>query len=103
MKIKKGDQVFINAGKDKGKKGAVLRTIPTLQRVIVEGINIVKRHKKTRQQGKKGQIVEMPASLHVSNVSAVCGACGKSTRVQYVLPKEGKQKTRVCTRCKAQF
>ncbi|HMO79030.1 MAG TPA: 50S ribosomal protein L24 [Candidatus Paceibacterota bacterium] len=69
MKIKKGDNVIIIAGKDKGKKGKVLKSLPQIQKVIVDGLNVVKRHKKPRQQGKKGEIVDVFSPIHVSNVS----------------------------------
>jgi len=74
MKIKKDDNIIVIAGKDKGKKGKVIKAIPTLDKVIVEGINIAKRHIKAsggtdgKGNKKKGQIVEVPAPIHVSNV-----------------------------------
>ncbi len=68
MKIKKGDKVKILAGKDKGKVGTVSKSLPQVDRVIVDGINIVKRHNKPKKQGEKGVIVEVSAPIHVSNV-----------------------------------
>ena len=68
MKIKKGDKVLIIAGKDKGKSGAVLRAFPKDSKVVVEGINIKKVHRKPRKQGEKGKVVEVAAPVHVSNV-----------------------------------
>jgi large subunit ribosomal protein L24 len=68
MKIKKGDNVIMLAGKDKGKKGKVLKAMPKEDKVIVEGLNIVKRHVRPRKQGKKGEILSIPSPVHVSNV-----------------------------------
>ncbi len=71
MKIKTGDNVIVIAGKDKGKAGKVSQAIPAKDRVVVEGVNIRKVHKRARQQGKKGEIVEMAMPIHVSNVKLV--------------------------------
>ena len=68
MKIKKDDNVTVITGKDKGKSGKVIRAFPMLDKVVVEGINIRKRHQKSRQEGKKGQVVELAYPIHVSNV-----------------------------------
>ena len=82
MKIKKGDNIIVIAGKDRGKSGTILRAYPKKDRVLIEGINVVKRHQKARRQGQVGQIVERPLSIHVSNV-AVTDKAGKPTRVGY--------------------
>ena len=86
MDIKKGDTVEILSGSDRGKRGIVLRTVPKAERVVVEGVNLHKKH--TRQTTKtgsgssiKGGAVEFPAPLHVSNVMLVCPKCDKPTRV----------------------
>lgn len=71
MKIKKGDKVKILAGKDKGKSGSVVSTLIKAEKVIVEGINIVKRHKKGQKKGEKGTIVEVASPIHVSNVAKI--------------------------------
>ncbi|NCS98780.1 50S ribosomal protein L24 [Candidatus Parcubacteria bacterium] len=68
MKIKKDDNIIVITGKDKGKKGKVIKAIPSEDKVIVEGVNIVKRHRKSNQRDKKGEIVEVAAPIHVSNV-----------------------------------
>jgi len=68
MKIKKDDNIIVIAGKDKGKKGKVIKAIPSLDKVIVEGVNIVKRHTKSTSRDKKGEILEIAAPIHVSNV-----------------------------------
>lgn len=71
MKIKKGNTVMVISGKDKGKKGEVLRVIPKENRVVVDGVGIVKRHVKKTSRGQSGRIVERPASIHASNVALV--------------------------------
>lgn len=68
MKIKKNDNIIVISGKDKGKKGKVIKALPKLDKVVVEGINVVKKHQKPRQAGKPGQIIEKPMPIHVSNV-----------------------------------
>lgn len=79
LRIKTGDEVTVIAGKDKGKKGKILQTFPKLGKVVVEGVNVTKRHLKTRRQGEKGQIVEFPMPISGSNVQLV-GADGKTLR-----------------------
>ena len=81
MRIKKGDNVIVITGKDKGKKGKVIKAIPLVERVVVEGVNIKKKHMKPKKSGQKGQIVEMAAPLHVSNVAIVDPKDGKPTRI----------------------
>ncbi|HNY35853.1 MAG TPA: 50S ribosomal protein L24 [Candidatus Pacearchaeota archaeon] len=99
MKIKKNDQVLIIAGNDKGKKGKVLRSIPVKNRIVVEGIALVKKNVKPKKSGQKGQIVSAPRAINVSNVKLVCSKCGKAARVGYEIV-EGK-KYRVCNKCGA--
>jgi large subunit ribosomal protein L24 len=101
MKIKKDDQVLIIAGNDKGKKGKVLKSIPTKSRIVVEGIALVKKHVKPKKSGQKGQVVSAPRSINISNVELVCSKCGKATRVGYETV-EGK-KYRVCKKCGARI
>ncbi len=101
MKIKKGDTVLVISGKYKGKTGKVLRALPRENRIIVEGVNIVKKHTKPKKSGEKGKIVEKEAPIHVSNVKLVCGSCKKPTRVGYLF-KDGKgerRKVRICKKC----
>lgn len=71
MKVKKGDKVKILAGNDKGKTGTILTAFPAISKVIVDGVNVVKRHRKAKKQGEKGTIVEMSAPIHVSNVKKI--------------------------------
>ena len=102
MNVKKGDQVEVLSGKDKGARGEVLRALPSEGKVVVEGVAIVKRHTKPNQLNQQGGIVEKPAAIDVSNVALVCPSCGKATRVGHEGNAEGK-KVRVCKKCGAQF
>ena len=96
FKLKKEDTVEIIAGKDKGKRGRVLKILRDKERVIVEGANIVKKAQKRRRQQDRGGIIELEAALHVSNVMVVCKKCGP-VRVGYKL--EGDAKSRICKKC----
>lgn len=98
MKIKKNDHVIIITGKDKGKTGKVLTAIPSLEKIIVESINIRKRHLKPKKQGEKGQIAQIPSAIHISNAMLLCSKCSKPTRVGYRVNESGK--FRVCKKCK---
>ena len=100
MKIKKGDIILIMAGKDKGRKGKVLRTLPGEAMVVVEGMNIRKKHRKPKRSGEKGQVIEMPAPFSVSAVQFICTKCGKAARLGYRI--EGQKKYRVCKKCGAE-
>ena len=96
FKLKKEDTVQIIAGKDVGKRGKILKIIREKDRVLVEGANIVKKAMKRRSQQDRGGIVEIEASIHISNVMIVCKKCGP-TRIGYKL--DGDTKTRVCKKC----
>ena len=96
FKLKKEDTVEIIAGKDKGKRGRILKILRDKDRVVVEGANIVKKAKKRRNQQDRGGIIEVEAAVHYSNVAMVCKKCGP-TRVGYNV--EGKNKTRICRKC----
>jgi large subunit ribosomal protein L24 len=100
MKIIKGDTVQIMMGKDKGKTGAVLRAIPSTEKVLVEGINQFKRHVKGRYQGQKSEIVTISKPLPTSAVALVCKKCKKVSRVGFEM-RSGK-KVRICKRCKSE-
>lgn len=97
MKIKSGDKVLITHGKNRGKTGKVTDALPAEHKIIVEGVNLMKKHVRPRRQGEKGQVVEVPAPIDVSNVKLVCDQCGKPSRVGYKV--EGDNKYRVCKRC----
>ena len=81
MNIKKGDNIIVIAGKDRGKKGHVLRVFPKKCMIVVEGVNMRKRHKKAKKTREKGQIIEMAVPLHVSNVALLDPKTGKPTRI----------------------
>jgi len=97
FKLKKEDTVEIIAGKDKGKRGRILRILRDKDRVLVEGANIVKKAKKRRNQQDRGGIIEIEASIHSSNVQIVCKKCGP-TRIGFKF--EGDTKVRICRKCK---
>ena len=96
--IRKNDTVVITAGKDRGKKGRVLRVLPDKNRLIVEGSNIRKRHTKPNpQRNIKGGIIEREGAVDASNVQLVCPECGKMTRVGHRI--DGDRKVRICRKC----
>ena len=98
MKLKKGDNVLITAGKDKGRTGKIVKSFPKDLKILVEGINLKKKHVRPKREGEKGQVVEIPAALNVSNVKIICPKCGKATRVGYEI--KGDVKSRICKKCK---
>ena len=95
-KVRKEDTVEIITGKDKGKRGRVLKILRDKDRVVVEGANIVKKAKKRKNQRDRGGIIEIEAAIHYSNVAIVCKKCGP-TRIGYKI--DGENKTRVCRKC----
>ena len=90
MKIKKGDNVILLAGKDKGKTGKVLKTFPVDEKVIIDGLNMVKKHQRARKQGEKGQIISIPSLIHVSNVSIIDPKTKKPARIGYKIEDDKK-------------
>ncbi len=98
MKIRKNDTVIILAGKDRGKKGKVRRALPKEDRVLVEGLNMIKRHSRARRAARQAGIIELEAPVHVSNVMLLCNKCGKPTRVGFRFLDDGK-KVRICHSC----
>ena len=99
MKIRKDDTVVIVAGKDRGKKGKVRRALPDEDKVIVEGLNMIKRHSRARRAARQGGIIELEAPIHVSDVMLVCEKCSKPTRVGFRFLDDGK-KVRICNSCR---
>lgn len=97
MKVKKGDEIIIIAGKDRGRKSKILRVFPKENKVLVEGVNLRKKHQRPRKSGEKGQIVEIPAPLDISDVKLICPKCGKAVRVGFKVLE--KKKYRVCKKC----
>jgi large subunit ribosomal protein L24 len=101
MNIKRGDNVIMLSGKDRGKKGKVLFIFPAENKVVVEGLNLVTRHQRARKQGQRGQIVHKERAVSVSAVQLICPKCGKSTRVGR--KKIGKNKVRICKKCEGEI
>ncbi len=97
MKIKKGDEVIITIGKDKGKKGKVEKVLLKKAAVLLPGLNIYKRHMKKRDEKNPGGIIEFSRPVPIGNVSLLCPKCGKQTRVGYKIT--GKNKVRICRKC----
>lgn len=102
MKIHKGDNVKIISGNDKGKSGKVLTVLPTRSSVIIENLNMKKKHVRPARQGQKGELVRIPAPLRMSRVMVVCGSCAKPTRIGYSMDGSGA-KQRACKKCKARI
>lgn len=101
MKIRKNDTVLIISGKDKGKKGKVLESFPRQGKIIIEGVNIAKKHRRPKSEKEKGQMVELPKSIDASNVKLICPKCNKATRIGYRLTEKGKY--RVCKKCQEEI
>jgi len=102
MNVKKGDQVEVLSGKDKGARGEVKRALPAEGKVVVEGVAMVKKAQRPTQMNQNGGIISIEAPIDVSNVALVCPSCDKATRVGHAVNDEGK-KVRVCKKCGAQF
>jgi large subunit ribosomal protein L24 len=102
MHVRKGDQVVVIAGKEKGKRGRVLRLVSDKGRVVIERINMVKRHTKPTQRNPRGGILEKEGSVEASNVALWCGKCVAPRRAK-VDEKEGQKKRRVCVKCGTVF
>lgn len=101
MKVKKGDTVIIRSGKDKGKEGKVIKALPGLSRVVVEGLNLRKKHVRSRKASQKGQIVSYAAPIDVSNVAIKDPKTGKPTRVK--MRGAGRKKVRVSAKSGAEI
>lgn len=104
MFVKTGDTVVLLTGdeKDRGKKGKVLAVSPKEGKVIVEGINVVKKHVKPRKAGDPSGIIETESAIYASKVQVVCPKCGKATRVGHKIDENGN-KSRVCKKCGAEL
>ena len=101
MKLKKGDNVLVISGKDKGKTAKILKSLPKEAKVLVDGVNLRSKHVRPKRQGEKGQVVKLPAPLDVSNLKLLCPKCGKAARIGYVL--KGGKKFRMCKKCKSEI
>lgn len=98
MKIRKNDTVLVIAGKDKGKKGKVRQVLPSESRLIIEGVNMIKRHIRPRSVARQAGIVTQEAPLHISNVMLLCTRCNHPVRVGFRFLEDGK-KVRLCRSC----
>jgi large subunit ribosomal protein L24 len=97
--IRKNDSVLVTTGKDRGKKGRVIRVVPETNRLIVEGVNLIKRHTRPNPaKNIKGGVVQREAPLHASNVQLVCPECGAHTRIGHKVLDDGR-KVRICRKC----
>ena len=99
LNVKKGDNVLVIAGKDKGKTGTVLVAMPADNSVVVAGVNMIAKHKKPRSANDKGGIIKKEGKIDASNVQIICPTCGKATRVASAM--DGDKKIRQCKKCKA--
>lgn len=101
MKLRTGDRVKIISGNDRGKEAKVLTVFPREGRIVVEGVNVRKKHVRPRAAGQKGELVRFPAPFASSRAMLVCASCAKAARVGYRL--DSRKKTRVCKRCGAEI
>ena len=97
LNVKKGAPGVVISGKDKGKKGKILVSMPADERVVVQNAAMITKHVKPRRQGEPGGRIEKEGTLHVSNVKLVCPKCGEATRVGHKV--EGDKKVRICKKC----
>jgi large subunit ribosomal protein L24 len=102
LRIKKGDRVRVLTGKDRGKTGEVMRAMPAEGKVIVDGVNVAKKHQRATNATMQGGIIDKDMPIPVANVAVVCPACGKATRVGYAIGGDGT-KVRVCKKCGGQI
>ncbi len=110
MKVKKGDTILVISGKDKGKTAKVVKAFPKESQILVENVNLKKKHIRPKKEGEKGQVVQLPAPIDVSNAKIICPKCGKATRIGYKIEKPSKDKTavkfqkeRICKKCKSKI
>ncbi len=101
MKILKNDTVLITTGKDKGKKGKVLKAFPKDFKIVVGNINLVKKHVRPKKQGEKGQVVEIPKPFAAARVKLICPKCGQAARVGWKIAEAGK--FRMCKKCQQEI
>ncbi len=101
MKLKKGDEVKVVRGKDKGKTGKVEKVFPKLNKIVIPNVNLFKRHLKARSQNQPSEIITLTKPLQVSNVKLVCPKCHLTTRVSYKL--DNKSKIRICIKCRQEI
>jgi large subunit ribosomal protein L24 len=97
MNIRRGDLVIIKKGKDKGKTGKIIKVFPEDNRLTIEALNLVKKIKRAKKQGEKGEIILVPRPINRANVMLICSHCKKSTKIASRI--EGKKKERICKEC----
>lgn len=97
MKIRKGDTIKIITGKDNGKSGKVLKVLPQKNKILIDGLNLYKKHVRPKRQGEKGEVVSVPRPIDVSNVMLVCPNCGQAVKISYRFDNE--RKLRICKKC----
>ena len=102
LKIRKGDRVRVLTGKDRGKEGTVMRALPRDRKVIVDGVNVAKKHQGPTRTTQQGGIIDKDMPLPVANVALVCPSCGKPTRVGYKFDRAG-DKIRICRKCEGEI
>ena len=100
MKIKKGDNVLIISGKDKGRTAKILKSLVKERMVLIDGINIKKKHVKPKKEGEKGQVISKAVPMDVSNVMLICPKCSKATRIGYKITAD--KKFRICKKCQSE-
>ncbi len=98
MKVRKGDQVLVSSGKDRGKKGKIVSSSPRDNKIVVEGVNVVKKHARPTQKVTQGGIREMESPIYASKVKLICPSCQKPTRISHRVLSGGK-KVRACKKC----
>ncbi|MDD3661915.1 MAG: 50S ribosomal protein L24 [Candidatus Dojkabacteria bacterium] len=97
MKVRKGDTVKVMIGKDAGRQGRVVKVLPEEDRVVIEGMNVYKKHVRGDGRNRQSAIIEISKPVHVSNVMVICGSCGKASRIRFSV--DGGRKTRMCVKC----
>lgn len=104
MKIIKGDKIKIVSGKDKGKIASVVKVLSSVNKIVAEDVNMLKKHMRAKKEGQKGQVVRIAMPFNVSNAMLVCPKCGKITRVGRKILGTGKGKSvRICKKCEAEI
>jgi len=101
MTIKKGDNVVVLTGKDKGKRSKVLKVFPKTDKILVEAVNMTKKHQRKRREGEKGQVVSVAMPVDASNVLLLCSKCDRSSRIGNKVVND--KKLRICVRCKLEI
>ncbi|HEB13150.1 MAG TPA: 50S ribosomal protein L24 [Actinobacteria bacterium] len=102
IEVRRGDRVVILAGKEKGKRGKILRVLPKKERVVVEGLNLIKKAVKPTQKNPQGGIIDNEGSVNISNVMLLCPSCDEPSRIKHQITADGRN-IRVCRKCEAEM